>query len=71
MYVCKPIVLLRHESTLNSCRAASPLVRLVEGPNPQDILLLNWCGSELNRTVTCMVLKTMANDRHTCSPLPG
>ncbi|GFX22669.1 hypothetical protein TNCV_2994041 [Trichonephila clavipes] len=24
----------------------------------------NWSGTELNRTVTCMVLKAMANDRH-------
>ncbi|GFV31951.1 uncharacterized protein TNCV_3839761 [Trichonephila clavipes] len=64
--------------TLNSCRAASPLVRLVEeegrwkapDPHPQDVLLLNWGGIELNRTVTCMVLKATANDRRTSSPVP-
>ncbi|GFX25152.1 uncharacterized protein TNCV_2753271 [Trichonephila clavipes] len=70
MDVCKPIVPLRHRRTLNSRRAASPLVRLVEGPNPQGVLPLNWCGTELNRTVTCMVHKATANDRHTRSPLP-
>ncbi|GFV20587.1 hypothetical protein TNCV_776331 [Trichonephila clavipes] len=31
MPVCKCIVPLRHGGTLNNCRAASPLVRLVEG----------------------------------------
>ncbi|GFT44679.1 transposon Tf2-6 polyprotein [Trichonephila clavipes] len=56
--------------TLNSRRAASPLVRLVEGEerlevpdNPQVVLPLNWGETELNRSVTCMVLKATANDR--------
>ncbi|GFX98127.1 hypothetical protein TNCV_4907741 [Trichonephila clavipes] len=31
MYVCKCFVSSRHGDTLNSCRAASPLVRLVAG----------------------------------------
>ncbi|GFV59951.1 uncharacterized protein TNCV_922291 [Trichonephila clavipes] len=51
-------------------RAASPLVRLVEGeerwetPNhPQGVLPLNWGETEPNRFVTCMVLKASANDR--------
>ncbi|GFT93608.1 uncharacterized protein TNCV_677441 [Trichonephila clavipes] len=50
--------------------AASPLVRLVEGEerweasdHPQGVLLLNWGGTEPNRTVTCMVLKATANDK--------
>ncbi|GFX19850.1 uncharacterized protein TNCV_1434111 [Trichonephila clavipes] len=30
---------------------------------PQSVLPLNWGGTELNRTVTCMVLKATANDR--------
>ncbi|GFV44807.1 cullin-4A [Trichonephila clavipes] len=72
--VCKCIVPSRHEGTLNSRRAASPLVWLEEGeercetpdhPSPQ-----NWGGTELNCTVTCMVLKATANDRRTSSPLP-
>ncbi|GFY01474.1 hypothetical protein TNCV_2606611 [Trichonephila clavipes] len=46
--VCKYIVPSRHGGTLNSRRAASPLMRLVGGCCP-------------NRTVTCMVFK--ANDR--------
>ncbi|GFW28235.1 hypothetical protein TNCV_4499651 [Trichonephila clavipes] len=29
----------------------------------------NWGGTELNRTVTCIVLKATANDRRTPSPL--
>ncbi|GFT59061.1 uncharacterized protein TNCV_186421 [Trichonephila clavipes] len=59
---------LRHEGTLNSRRAASPLVWLVEGEerreapdHPQGFLPLDWGGTEQKRTVTCMVLK--ANDR--------
>ncbi|GFW32375.1 uncharacterized protein TNCV_675341 [Trichonephila clavipes] len=55
---------------LNSHRAASPLVRLVEGEerwealdHPQSVLPLNWGETELNRSVTCMVLKATANDR--------
>ncbi|GFS50294.1 uncharacterized protein TNCV_1638091 [Trichonephila clavipes] len=31
MDICKGIVLLWHKGTLNRCRAASPLMRLVEG----------------------------------------
>ncbi|GFW24102.1 uncharacterized protein TNCV_4951461 [Trichonephila clavipes] len=70
MDACKCIVPLRHEDTLNSRRAASPLVRLVEREerweapdHPQGILHINWGGSEPNRTVTCMVLKATVNDR--------
>ncbi|GFX16162.1 uncharacterized protein TNCV_4704181 [Trichonephila clavipes] len=72
MDVCKCIVPARHGGTLNSRRAASPLVRLVEGEEkwkasdyPQSILPINWGGIEPNRIVTCMVLKVTANDwRH-------
>ncbi|GFV37859.1 uncharacterized protein TNCV_2662721 [Trichonephila clavipes] len=69
--VCKCIVPSRQGGTLNSCRIASPLARLVEeekrweaSDHPQSILPLNWGGIEPNRTVSCMVLKAMANDRH-------
>ncbi|GFX10267.1 uncharacterized protein TNCV_1866641 [Trichonephila clavipes] len=71
MDVCKCIVPSRHEGTLNSRRAASPLVRLVEGKerweasdNSHGVLSPNWCETELNRSVTCMVLKATVNDRH-------
>ncbi|GFW44182.1 uncharacterized protein TNCV_3855431 [Trichonephila clavipes] len=70
MDVCKCIVPSRHRGTLNSRRAVSPLMWLVEGEemweasnHPQSVLPLNWGGTELNRTVTCMVLKATANDR--------
>ncbi|GFV77006.1 transposable element Tcb1 transposase [Trichonephila clavipes] len=60
----------QHGSTLNSRRTASPFVRLVEGEErweapglPQGVLLQNWGESELNHSVTCMVLKATANDR--------
>ncbi|GFX42399.1 uncharacterized protein TNCV_1519631 [Trichonephila clavipes] len=64
------LVHLRHGGTLNSRRAARPLVRMVEGeerweaPNhPQGFLSLNWGGTKQNRTVTCTVLEAKANDR--------
>ncbi|GFV52303.1 uncharacterized protein TNCV_2673241 [Trichonephila clavipes] len=68
MDVCKCIVPLRHGGTLNSHRAASPLVWLVEErweapDHPQGFLSLNWGGIEQKRTVNCMVLKANANDR--------
>ncbi|GFV09862.1 uncharacterized protein TNCV_2599161 [Trichonephila clavipes] len=57
--------------TLNSHRAASHLVRLVEGEerweapdHPQGVFPQNWGETELNRSVTCMLLKSMANDKH-------
>ncbi|GFW77710.1 transposable element Tc1 transposase [Trichonephila clavipes] len=56
--------------TLNSRRAASPLVRLVKGEerweafdHPKSVLPLIWGGTEPNHTDTCMVLKATANDR--------
>ncbi|GFV05426.1 ATP-dependent DNA helicase [Trichonephila clavipes] len=68
MDVCKCIVPSWHGGTLNSRRAASPLVRWVEGEerwetpdHPWGILLPNWCGTEKNRTVTCVVLDAKAN----------
>ncbi|GFW75720.1 uncharacterized protein TNCV_4429031 [Trichonephila clavipes] len=56
--------------TLNSRRAASPLVCLVEGEerweapgHPQGFRSKNWGGTEQNLSATCMVLKAKANDR--------
>ncbi|GFX74427.1 hypothetical protein TNCV_3213141 [Trichonephila clavipes] len=36
----------------------------------QGVLRQNWGGTELNRTVNCMVLKATANSRSTSIPLP-
>ncbi|GFU87347.1 uncharacterized protein TNCV_2716331 [Trichonephila clavipes] len=50
MYFCKRLVNLLHGATLNSCRVASPLVRLVEGnereapDHPYGVLPQNWGG---------------------------
>ncbi|GFU15395.1 hypothetical protein TNCV_1045941 [Trichonephila clavipes] len=50
--ICKCVVPLQHEGTLNSRRTASPLVRLVQGEarweflDPQGVLPLNWIGTE-------------------------
>ncbi|GFX61382.1 uncharacterized protein TNCV_4894261 [Trichonephila clavipes] len=56
--------------SLNSRRAASPLLRLVEGeerweaPDPlQGILPLNWGKTERNHSVPCLVIKATDNDR--------
>ncbi|GFY24719.1 uncharacterized protein TNCV_1017651 [Trichonephila clavipes] len=56
--------------TLNSRRAASPLLRLEEREeswevpdHPQGVLPQNWGETELNRSVTYMGLKATANDR--------
>ncbi|GFW42287.1 retrovirus-related Pol polyprotein from transposon TNT 1-94 [Trichonephila clavipes] len=69
---------LRHGVTLNSHRAASLLVRLVEGEerwetpdHPQGVLPHNWGRMEPNHTITCMVLKAKTDDRHKTSPLPS
>ncbi|GFU79105.1 hypothetical protein TNCV_3544131 [Trichonephila clavipes] len=81
------VVADRHESgtsvshnrgvTLNTHRAASPLLRLVEGEERLGpltnsrvfVLLQNWDGTEPKLTVTYMVLKAMDNDRRTSSSL--
>ncbi|GFW80964.1 uncharacterized protein TNCV_3780431 [Trichonephila clavipes] len=70
MDVCKCKVPSRLGGTLNSRRVISSLVRLVEGEerweapdHSQGVLPLNLGGTEQNRTITCMVLKTKANDR--------
>ncbi|GFY05226.1 uncharacterized protein TNCV_2206721 [Trichonephila clavipes] len=75
MDVCKCIVPSRLVEILNSCRAASPLLRLVAGDErlldvPKGVLPQNWGGTKLNRTVTCRELKVTANDRRASSPLP-
>ncbi|GFV51881.1 uncharacterized protein TNCV_1322341 [Trichonephila clavipes] len=63
--------------TLNSPRAARPLMRFVAGEEkcealtlPLGILPENWNGTELNRIVTCMMLKATANHKRISSPLP-
>ncbi|GFY25406.1 uncharacterized protein TNCV_2485261 [Trichonephila clavipes] len=55
--------------TLNSRRASSPLIRLVEGverwmvpDHSQGVLPQNWGRTGQNRTVIYMVLKAKAND---------
>ncbi|GFU19562.1 uncharacterized protein TNCV_21361 [Trichonephila clavipes] len=77
MHVCKYIVPPWHGGTLNSRQVASPLVRLVEGKerweatdHPQGVLPLNWGETELNRSVTYMVLKATAKRQASLSPLP-
>ncbi|GFS91288.1 uncharacterized protein TNCV_1306971 [Trichonephila clavipes] len=61
---------LQHGGTLNSRRAASPFIRLVEGEERweapdhlQGVLLQNGGETELNRSVIGMVLKAIANDK--------
>ncbi|GFU52510.1 uncharacterized protein TNCV_2115071 [Trichonephila clavipes] len=76
MDVCKCLMPSQHGGTLNSRRAASPLVRLMEEDERWEALTLlrvfslKIGGTELNRTVTCMAFKAKANDRRTSSPLP-
>ncbi|GFU70642.1 hypothetical protein TNCV_527951 [Trichonephila clavipes] len=77
MDVCKCIVPLRDGSTLNSRQVASPLVRLLEGKRGgrplkpiQGVLPSNRGTTDLNRTVICMVLKAMSNDRRISSSWP-
>ncbi|GFV66582.1 hypothetical protein TNCV_3894731 [Trichonephila clavipes] len=64
------------ERAIASLNAASPLVRLVEGEETweasdhlQGVLPQNWGETELNRSVTCMVLKATAKQA-SLSPLP-
>ncbi|GFT32240.1 hypothetical protein TNCV_1035061 [Trichonephila clavipes] len=66
----------RHEGTLNSRRDASSLMRLAAGderweaPDPlPGCFPQNWCGTELNRPVTCMMFKAKVNVGRTSSPL--
>ncbi|GFW23986.1 hypothetical protein TNCV_4950321 [Trichonephila clavipes] len=67
----------RHVTACIQAIATSPLVRLVEGKErwespdrPQAILPQNWGGTELKRTVTCMVLKATITTVVQSSPLP-
>ncbi|GFW73770.1 uncharacterized protein TNCV_1542241 [Trichonephila clavipes] len=62
MDVCKYVVTSRYRGTLNSRRAAGPLVRLVEGEerseppdHPRVFSLKIWGETEQNRHITCMV----------------
>ncbi|GFW10641.1 uncharacterized protein TNCV_4917601 [Trichonephila clavipes] len=69
MDVSNCMVPSRNRSPLNSRRAVSPLVSLVEGEErwegPGPSLGQNWGETKLNRPVICMVLKATANDiRH-------
>ncbi|GFW59927.1 cullin-4A [Trichonephila clavipes] len=70
MDVCKCIVYSLHGGTLNSRQAATLPVKLVEGEerweapyHSQGVLPQNWGETELNHSVTCMVLKATANER--------
>ncbi|GFV59201.1 uncharacterized protein TNCV_2339421 [Trichonephila clavipes] len=70
MNVCKCIVPSQHGDTLNSHRATSLLVRLVEGEErwqapdySQGVLSQNWSEAELSRLVSCMVLNATVNGR--------
>ncbi|GFS57331.1 hypothetical protein TNCV_492011 [Trichonephila clavipes] len=72
MDVC--VVLLQHEGTLKSCRAASPPVRLVEREERWEahdhlerFLFQNWGRTEPNHIVIYMMLKATDNDRRTTS----
>ncbi|GFU86295.1 uncharacterized protein TNCV_369511 [Trichonephila clavipes] len=56
--------------TLNSRRAASPLVRMVGGEerwetsdHPQAVLPQNWNELQQNSSIAFMVLKATVNDR--------
>ncbi|GFW71101.1 hypothetical protein TNCV_91441 [Trichonephila clavipes] len=77
MDVCKCIVHVRQGmSTLNSRRAASPLVKMGSEEERwkaldllQGVLLQNWGEINPNHTVICMMLKATAKDRRTTSPL--
>ncbi|GFV05425.1 uncharacterized protein TNCV_226361 [Trichonephila clavipes] len=60
----------QHGGFLNSRRATSPLVCLMEEEerceapdHPQGVLPQNWRETELNRSVTCMGFKATTNDR--------
>ncbi|GFV99509.1 hypothetical protein TNCV_5078731 [Trichonephila clavipes] len=66
-----------HNGSLETCRAASPLVRLLEAEERWEapdyrrgVLSQKWGGTESNRTVTCLVLKIMVYDRRTSGLLP-
>ncbi|GFX78732.1 uncharacterized protein TNCV_3695681 [Trichonephila clavipes] len=68
MDVCKCLVPSRQGDALNSRRAASRLVKLVEeerwvAPEHPQRHSQNWGGNEQIRTVTCMMLKAKANDK--------
>ncbi|GFU42292.1 uncharacterized protein TNCV_4554571 [Trichonephila clavipes] len=74
MDVCKCRVPSRHGGTL---KAASPHLSLMAGDErwealnlAQGVLPQNWNGTELNRTVTCIVLKATTNGRYASSPQP-
>ncbi|GFX21225.1 uncharacterized protein TNCV_2251731 [Trichonephila clavipes] len=70
MDVSKCIGSSRQGSTINIRRAASPLVRMLDGEerweapdHVQSVFPQNWDATVQNRTITCMVLKPKANDR--------
>ncbi|GFU80099.1 uncharacterized protein TNCV_579791 [Trichonephila clavipes] len=73
--VCKRIVSSQHRGTLNCCRTASPLGKLVEekgeaSGHPQGFLPPNWGETKPNCTFTCMVFKATVNDRCKSVPCP-
>ncbi|GFX59902.1 hypothetical protein TNCV_4984151 [Trichonephila clavipes] len=67
---------LLHGGTLNSRRAARPLIKLAEKGEKRDapdslqvILPQNWGRTKSDHTVTCIMLKATANYRRTFSLL--
>ncbi|GFX30080.1 hypothetical protein TNCV_2617911 [Trichonephila clavipes] len=57
---------VRQPSSRKSSRDVGGKSREVGGPHPSKVLSLKiGSGIELNRNVTCMVLKAAANDRRT------
>ncbi|GFW72974.1 hypothetical protein TNCV_830971 [Trichonephila clavipes] len=75
MDTCKCIVPSWHGGTVNSRRAASPLVRWVEVEERWEALVTfrmfsqNWDGTKPKSTVTCIELKAKATNRSTSDPL--
>ncbi|GFX86129.1 cullin-4A [Trichonephila clavipes] len=67
MDVCQCILPSRNGGTFNSRRVfheVGGMGREVRGTgHPQGVLPQNWGETEINSSITCMVLKAMANDR--------
>ncbi|GFX59473.1 hypothetical protein TNCV_2342091 [Trichonephila clavipes] len=69
MDVCKCTLPSRHGGTLNSRRAASPLMRSEASDYSQGVAPQHWGETELNHSVSSAMLKATANDG-ILSPFP-